>query len=238
MKNIKIAVVPPFEKPDPASDLVVFSPVKDYIPEYDTKEYLSQCMEYAMKNGVYLVPSVFSAFDYLCMTLIDREGNILGAQRAAHLNSLALSHFRKAENLKIFPTELGSIALCVDVDIYHPAQLRLLKLMGAQLLVSSQFFQNRDYNRGRILSGPWNAAQQHNLTVVNVSNKRCCITAPCERTEDKSGFVVYPTPTLELFSPVDITASAPAVFDYSLAGLTAHSFVGHNADYLMGGGGR
>ncbi|MBC8570687.1 hypothetical protein [Zongyangia hominis] len=238
MKECKIAVVPPFEKPDPASDLVVFSPAKDYIPEYDTKNYLSQCMEYAMKYAVYLVPSVFSAFDYLCMTLIDREGNILGAQRAVHLNSLSLSHFRKAENLKIFPTELGAIALCVDVDIYHPFQVRMLKMMGAQLLVSAQHLQNRDYNRGRILSGPWNAAQQNNLTVVSVSNKRCCVTAPCEATEDKSGFVVYPTPTLELTASVDVTASAPAIFDYSLPGLTAHGFVKQNAEYLMGGKGR
>ena len=78
MKNIHISIVPPFEKPDPASDLTVFSPVKDYVPEYDTKDYLSQCMEYAIKYGTYLVPAVFSAFDYLCMTIIDREGNIFG----------------------------------------------------------------------------------------------------------------------------------------------------------------
>ena len=78
MKNIHISIVPPFEKPDPASDLTVFSPVKAYVPEYDTKDYLSQCMEYAIKYGTYLVPALFSAFDYLCMTIIDREGNIFG----------------------------------------------------------------------------------------------------------------------------------------------------------------
>lgn len=236
MKNIHISIVPPFEKPDPASDLTVFSPVKDYVPEYDTKDYLSQCMEYAIKYGTYLVPAVFSAFDYLCMTIIDREGNILGAQRATHLNSLALGHFRKAESLKIFSTELGNIFLCVDVDIYHPYLLRMAKAMGAQLVVSSQYFQNRDYNRNRILSGPWNTAQQHSLVVASASNKRVCVTAPCAATEDGSGFVVYPTPTLTLSAQVDVEAAVPAVFDTPLPSFLSHGFMRTNAEYLMGGG--
>ena len=54
-----VCITPPFGKIKPLSDLVIFSDVKSYIPQWDTPDYLNACRKYAIEHKVYLVPSRF-----------------------------------------------------------------------------------------------------------------------------------------------------------------------------------
>lgn len=54
-----VSIIPPFGKVRQLTDLVIFSDVKSYIPEWDTPDYLNACRKYAAQNKVYLVPSRF-----------------------------------------------------------------------------------------------------------------------------------------------------------------------------------
>lgn len=81
-----VCITPPFGKIKPLSDLVVFSDVKSYIPEWDTPDYLNACRKYAMKNNVYLVPSRFVVNNILYLCLFSPKGEVLGIQGATHRN--------------------------------------------------------------------------------------------------------------------------------------------------------
>ena len=65
-----VSIIPPFGKVRQLTDLVIFSDVKSYIPEWDTPDYLNACRKYAAQNKVYLVPSRFVVDNilYLCTT--------------------------------------------------------------------------------------------------------------------------------------------------------------------------
>ena len=68
-----VSIIPPFGKVRQLTDLVIFSDVKSYIPEWDTPDYLNACRKYAAQNKVYLVPSRFVAdgggdgFDFMIL---------------------------------------------------------------------------------------------------------------------------------------------------------------------------
>lgn len=80
MARAVVCITPPFGKIKPLSDLVVFSDVKSYIPQWDTPDYLNACRKYAIEHKVYLVPSRFVVDNILYLCLFSPKGDILGIQ--------------------------------------------------------------------------------------------------------------------------------------------------------------
>ena len=115
MKNVARAVVcitPPFGKIKPLSDLVVFSDVKSYIPQWDTPDYLNACRKYAIEHKVYLVPSRFVVDNILYLCLFSPKGDILGIQGATHRNLYNQSDLAQYDRIEPIATPIGNIFLC------------------------------------------------------------------------------------------------------------------------------
>lgn len=188
-----------FEKPKALSDLVVFSDDRPYVPAGDLSPYLKYCSIYAREHRVFLVPHRFMVDNVLYLCLFDPKGSIVGYQGALHRNLSTQSKQEQYEQVHVMQTSVGNLFLCVDTDIYYPEVLRLAKLKGADLIISSQYIHAYDFKPKRITAGIWNAAQQNGLYVAGCSNAFSAVTAPWECTSDGTGFLVQPEHTPNLF---------------------------------------
>jgi predicted amidohydrolase len=56
------------------------------------------------------------------------KGDVLGVQCAASANLSSRDTFKTQSKVEVFQTELGNLALCVDVDINSPEFCRLANL--------------------------------------------------------------------------------------------------------------
>ncbi len=162
------------------------------VAEPETKEYISRCCKYAKHYGVWLVPERFVLMGYHCMCLIDPQGKVIGAQRALYHNHALRPGDKKSTTLQVFPTEVGGIFLCVDVDIYRPEVARIAASMGAQIILCNQYIRPGDYSSSMVLTGPWNAAQLGGVYVVSVTNQYNCVCAPIPLSPLKDGFLWAP----------------------------------------------
>ena len=195
------------EAPARGTGLTVLHADKPYMEEPLTPRYLIRCREYALTHGVYLIPSRFVLRGFLCLCLLSPKGELIGIQRATHLN-LSMTEIRKrTSNIEVFDTGVGRIFLAVDTDIYHPELLRAAKRMGAQVVVSSQYISAFEYSSRHLLRGAYNAAQSNGLYVINTNGSTCSIAAPRQATPDQSGYLL----------PPEAAHSAGAAFDAGLA---------------------
>ena len=167
-----VCITPPFGKIKPLSDLVVFSDVKSYIPEWDTPDYLNACRKYAMKNNVYLVPSRFVVNNILYLCLFSPKGEVLGIQGATHRNLYNQAELSQYDKIEPIQTPIGNIFLCVDVDIYHPQVLRIARMKGAQIVIASQFIDSYQLSRHMLTTGIWNAAQSNGCLLYTSPSPR------------------------------------------------------------------
>lgn len=200
MARAVVCITTPFGKIKSLSDLVIFSDVKSYIPEWDTPDYLNACRKYAMEHEVYLVPSRFVVHNILYLCLFSPKGEILGIQGALHRNLYNQADFSQYDQISPIDTPIGKIFLCVDVDIYHPQVLRVARMKGAQIIVSSQFIDSYQLSRHMITTGIWNAAQTNGVYVVGCCNCFSAVAAPCSLTENESGYLVEPENSHSLFA--------------------------------------
>lgn len=199
MARTIVCLTPAFEKPKPLTDLVVFSDERPYIPTGDLQSYLKYCCNYAKEHKVYLVPHRFMVDNVLYMCLFDPSGSIVGYQGATHRNLSTQGKLDAYSSVHVMQTGIGNLFLCVDTDIYHPEVLRLAKLKGTDLVISSQYISPNELKPKRITTGIWNAAQQNGLFVVGCSNVFSAVAAPLEITPDSTGFLVQPEATRNLF---------------------------------------
>ena len=200
MARAVVCITPPFGKIKPLSDLVVFSDVKSYIPEWDTPDYLNACRKYAMKNNVYLVPSRFVVNNILYLCLFSPKGEVLGIQGATHRNLYNQAELSQYDKIEPIQTPIGNIFLCVDVDSYHPQVLRIAHMKGAQIVIASQFIDSYQLSRHMLTTGIWNAAQSNGVYVVGCCNCFSAVAAPCCLTQDESGYLVPPASSHSLFA--------------------------------------
>ncbi len=188
-----------FEKPKALSDLVVFSDFRPFVPAEELSSYIKQCSAYAKEHQVYLLPHRFLWKDILYLCLFDPKGSIIGYQGALHRNLSSQDQLKQYDNVHVIRTPIGNLFLCVDVDIYYPEVLRLARLKGADLILSSQHIPAYDLQPKRIITGIWNAAQQQGVYVAGCCNSFSAVAAPVEVTADGSGFLVQPESTSRLF---------------------------------------
>lgn len=166
MDSLTVSVVPPLAPLPPDSQLVLFCDSRNYVAEYDSAKMLAAAARYAVHHGVYLVPERFVAAGYLCLCLLSPEGEVLGVQRATHLNLDYRGRFHRDDAVRPFDTPFGRVALLVDVDINLPQVPRAAAEAGATLLLSSQFIQVFDFFEDRIRFGAVNAAVSNGVAVA------------------------------------------------------------------------
>lgn len=199
MARTIVCITPPFGKVKPLSDLVIFSDIKSYIPQWDTPDYLNACRKYALEHKVYLVPSRFVVENTLYLCLFSPQGEVLGIQGATHLNLYNQDDLTRFDRVEVLDTPIGRIFLCVDVDVYHPEVLRLARMKGAQIAVASQFIDSYQLTRHMVTTGIWNAAQTNGMYVVGCCNCYSAVAAPCSITPENSGYIIPPAHSHNLF---------------------------------------
>ncbi len=167
MPQLCVAIVPTLAAPPEGAQLVIFCDPRSYVAEMDSSMMLAAAARYAARHQVYLVPERFIAANYLCLCLISPKGEVLGAQRAIHLNlSLREHNYYRDDTIRPFDTPFGRVALLVDVDVNMPQVARAAVEDGATLLLSSQFIQLYDLYEDRVRYGAINAALSNGVNVA------------------------------------------------------------------------
>ena len=199
MARTVVCVTEAFQKPKPLTDLVIFSDLRPQIPSGDLSPYMKYCSMYAKEHQVWLVPHRFVVDNKLYLCLFDPNGSVVAYQGLLHRHLSSQNKMDTDDSVHVIQTPIGNLFLCVDTDIYYPEVLRLAKLKGADLVISSQYINAYDFKPKRITTGIWNAAQQQGLYVVGCSNAFSAVAAPWELTSDGTGFLVQPEFTQHLF---------------------------------------
>lgn len=170
----------PFETPEHGTELVIFTPSKRYMQEWEAKTFVEKASAYAVNNSVYVLVPMFSLNDFLAVCLVDPQGKAAGIQRAHRLSpENAVGHLT-AEKLKTFDTPIGRFLITVDVDIYDPELTATALEEKCNAILALQYIPDLDFSKERILFGAWRASQQTGLPVINVSNQGHCVTEACK----------------------------------------------------------
>lgn len=224
MSKINVCFSYPFVKPKEPSSLVLFCEARDAVPEDEVKDYIKKCMHYAKTYHVHLLPGPFILQNRLCLCLFGSDGKPLVIQKATYLNLLHHAALDPADRIQVVDTEFGAVSLLAGVDVFHPEVARAAVLQGAQVLLSSSYYELYDLNPMRDLSGCWAMAQENQVPVIGVSNLNCCVCAPCSVTQNGSGFIlapqtvfpalatVYPHKTEKLREQMDLTGMINRAF--------------------------
>lgn len=152
-------------------------------------DFLDYWCEFANKHEIFIVPGLYIEDNYLCLCLIGHRGEIIGMQKACHINKENFPELKRDSNINIIETPFARIFLCVDVDIYKPEVIRAAVFSGAEIIVSVQYIQRDRYNESMVLAGAWQNAQQNCVYIINAHNFGGDIIGPCETSEDLSGFI-------------------------------------------------
>ncbi|RJX25380.1 MAG: hypothetical protein C4554_07480 [Dethiobacter sp.] len=132
--------------------------------------------------------------------LFDRKGQVIGCQRQTHLSRLEKDMgFSRGEELQIFNTELGKLGFVVHNDSWYPEVSRILALQGAEIICHPGALPE-EHNSCRQLAGMWQETQQNQFFCVESQLVApmageffaaiSAIHAPCEMTENKTGFLI------------------------------------------------
>lgn len=167
MQHLSVAIIPTLTPPPSEAQLVIFSEQRSYVAEIDSAIMLAAASRYAIRHGVYLVPERFIAANYLCLCLLAPSGEVIGVQRAIHLNLALREHnFFRDDEIQVFDTPFGKASLLVDVDINMPQTARAAVMGGAKLLISSQFIQIYDFYEDRVRYGVMNACCSNGVAIA------------------------------------------------------------------------
>ena len=205
LQQLSVAIVPTLAPPPLGTQLVVFSDQRNYVAEIDASMMLAAASRYAIRHGVYLVPERFIAANYLCLCLLSPKGEVIGVQRATHLNlGLREHNFFRDDQIQVLDTPFGKTALLVDVDINMPQVSRAPVMSGATLIISSQFIQIYDFFEDRIRYGVINAARSNGIPVVAAAGLGGVITGT--DGHELAGF----SEDLPVMAQVETAAPSPA----------------------------
>ena len=192
--KLKVCMTDPFTAP--AADdctLVVFKNGEAVVtPDYE-EIFIASCRKYAKKYHVYLASCLFEDDGFLCSALFDPAGELLGVQRATHLNLDHLHLYRAYDRIEPITTPIGKIFLAVDVDILRPDVLRTAVFEGCDFIISSQMFPLREFREEHILFGARNAAIANRIPVIHVTPFSAALAVPTALCADGSGFLCPPT---------------------------------------------
>lgn len=178
MRTIELAINEPFAAPAPGANWVIFSDGQCYESEENTPRMLSRAVRYAKKYNVYLIPGKFIREGRVCMCIISPGGEPLLGQEGIFLNLSRRGELSRGESVDVAETPFGKIALGVDVDICHPAYVKALAGLGAEVVFSSRYLEIFDATENRIKAPILSASISSPMYVVGITNAGSCIAGP------------------------------------------------------------
>lgn len=234
MREINAAVVPAGMRPPEGAELVVLADSNSYVSESFAPQFAAAAARYAKKFGVWLVSQRFIAGEGLCLCLFSPEGVPVGVQRATHLNlDYRALRLHRDDEIQVFDTPIGKIAMLVDVDIQMPHVVRQAALSGAEIIAASQFMQPYDFFEDRVLLGARSAVGSNGVPVVAAVGSRGVIAAP-NGEETVSPF--EESPVMAKITPQGITNERRVQMMEAQNVLKAHKFeiltLGGEADVI------
>lgn len=130
--------------------------------------------------------------------LFDRDGQVIGCQRACHRSPMDRTlGVAAGDRLDVFETPLGTVGLLVEEDLYYPEVARGLALQGAEVLIAPT--QRRYAGEAGLLAGLWRDVQGNQLfgleaclvddDTLPVHSLGSHILCPAELTDDTHGIV-------------------------------------------------
>lgn len=212
--KIKAYLTKPFDPPKEPCSLVVFKNGESIVPPELSELFLTSCGRYAKKFSVHLATGLYLDGASLCMALFAPSGDILGVQRATHINLRWLDEIEPYDDIEVIQTPIGSIFLSVDTDIYHPEVLRLAIFRECDFVVSSQMFPMVDFHEDRIFFGARSAAAANRIYIVHTTPFSSAVLCPPGLTADGSGFLAYPSGREQMVE-----------FDWEDAGISRHALM-------------
>lgn len=194
MDSFYCEILPYFQSPSPDARLVFFCDEEIiHSSRLAVHKHLQLCSEYAQKHSLYLVSGLLEHNENLCLCLFGPDGRMLCRQPALHLSMAMAARIKPGDRMQVTHTQLGNLALCVDVDVFHPQCARAAALKGADLLLSVQHLDPVDDTPERLMCSVWNAAQTNNLYVINLSGRSTTVTCPAPLTRHQDGYLVRRT---------------------------------------------
>lgn len=134
----------------------VFHNVSDYA-ETEAGPSITMLREFARKNKVWVVTGSLPERDvdaiYNTVWLLNRQGEIAGKYRKMHLYTAMDEHigFRNGQDMPVFETEFGPVALMTCYDIRFVELSRTYAMRGAKLLLVVSNFPNPKLHHWRTL---------------------------------------------------------------------------------------
>lgn len=186
------------------------------IKERDPEKFILVAREYAASQNIFLVPGLYIKDEYLCSCLIDNTGKVLGEQKGTHLNKEWFCGLKRASEIYVIETPIGLVFLCVDVDIYKPEVIRIAALLGAEIVICSQYINSKDYSEAMILSGAWQEAQQNCLYIIDSTNYGGNIIGPCNVTDDLTGYMARGSLNDNIHSTLDYEKRNTAIESFPI----------------------
>lgn len=203
MLDFVAGIVSPFDYPERPGEIVVFANTVPYIEEAEAPDYLELVSRYAFEHCTYVVSGLYSKNGYLCLALYDSKGRYIGEQRAFSLSEQNQDKFSVSDEMWIFDTGFCKLFMCVDEDIYNDDVLAAaINKKNCDLIISSQYIHDDDFDLQNIINGPWWSAQKFCRFVVHANNKLSSIISPCSITKRRSydGFLCQPSKDLPMAS--------------------------------------
>ena len=147
---------------------------------YD-ESHLAMCRSAAEKTGAALITAPFIKDNRIVMAYLEEKTIVL--QSACFFSNDAVG-FEFGDDVEVFETRFGKVAMAVGNDALQPQYARLAALKGCQIMIAALFVEGEDY----LMCGPWSAAQANCLAVAAGQPEGGQLILPCELTEDLSGF--------------------------------------------------
>lgn len=164
-----------------------------------------QLGELARKYNVYLVPGSWhisvnnSNASQHTSFLFSPEGKEIGQAGQTHLSQEERKKgIIAADDLPVFETEFGRMAILLQTDCWIPEVWRIATLKGAKLIVCLTA-EKEPYSKWHQLAGPWQNTQQNQVYTLECGlegrfrgeeyQARSVLFAPCEITAGETGII-------------------------------------------------
>jgi hypothetical protein len=153
-----------------------------------------KCRSLAKEIDIPLVTAPFAYEGGVAMAWIDKRYEFL--QKTCFPDD----GFSKGDDVNVFDTPWGRVALCCDADIFQPQYARLAALRGCICLMVSTAKIKIDTvcslmpedlpiggDRGLFFVGPWASAQANGIAIACASQTGGCLILPCALTPQGNG---------------------------------------------------
>ncbi len=132
--------------------------------------------------------------------LFSPRGELAGYQEQLYLSRQERQWgLIRGDDARVFPTELGKVAMMVGTDAWYPEVGRILALKGAEIVCHCGAMEAAGENRWRQLAGMWQQVQQNQFFCVESQlvgriagtefSAESLVHAPCEMTENYTGIL-------------------------------------------------